>query len=122
MKNSTWKTKLSSRKFWAALISFLATLLFAIGCDDMSINQVKAVITSLAIVCVYILGEGIIDGATPSDIDELLEDYIDSIEDATVVADKIEADLDEFASITDDESVSDEVIDEIVDPSDADLE
>ena len=54
-----WKKKLTSRKFWAALVGFVTTLLVAFGVPDLQIEQVAAVITAAATLIAYIIGEGL---------------------------------------------------------------
>ena len=56
-----WKKKLTSRKFWAALVGFITTLLVAFGVPDLQIEQVAAVITAGATLIAYIIGEGLVD-------------------------------------------------------------
>lgn len=56
-----WKQKLVSRKFWAALVGFVTTLLVAFGIPDLQIEQVAAVITAAATLIAYIIGEGLVD-------------------------------------------------------------
>lgn len=56
-----WKQKLVSRKFWAAIIGFITTLLVAFGVPDLQIEQVAAVITAAATLIAYIIGEGLVD-------------------------------------------------------------
>ena len=56
-----WKSKLTSRKFWAALVGFVTTLLVAFGVPDLQIEQVAAVITAAATLIAYIIGEGLVD-------------------------------------------------------------
>ena len=56
-----WKQKLVSRKFWAALVGFVTTLLVAFGVPDLQIEQVAAVITAAATLIAYIIGEGLAD-------------------------------------------------------------
>ena len=58
-----WKQKLTSRKFWAAIITFITTLLVAFGVPDMTIEQVVAVITAGSSMIAYIIGEGLVDAA-----------------------------------------------------------
>lgn len=80
-----WKRKFSSRKFWAALISFIGTLLIAFGCDNITIEQVNGLIGAMATMCVYILGEGIVDasnGSTPNETPNELEDLLNKAQDA----------------------------------------
>lgn len=55
--------KLSSRKFWAALISFITTLMFTLGVDILTIEQVEAMIMAIATVAIYILSESAIDAS-----------------------------------------------------------
>ena len=56
-----WKKKLTSRKFWAALVGFITTLLVAFGVPDLQIEQVAAVIMAAATLIAYIIGEGLVD-------------------------------------------------------------
>ncbi|NLY20145.1 MAG: hypothetical protein GXZ08_02525 [Tissierellia bacterium] len=56
-----WKRKLSSRKFWAALVGFITALLTAFNIADAVAVQVAAVIMAFATLISYILAEGFID-------------------------------------------------------------
>ena len=58
-----WKQKLTSRKFWAALIGFVTSILVAFGVGDLTIEQIVAVITACASLIAYIIGEGLVDAA-----------------------------------------------------------
>ncbi len=58
-----WKQKLTSRKFWAAVIGFITALLVAFGVDDLTIEQVVSVISASAVLIAYIIGEGMVDAA-----------------------------------------------------------
>ena len=58
-----WKQKLTSRKFWAAVITFVTTVLVAFGVPDLTIEQVTAIITAGASMIAYIIGEGLVDAA-----------------------------------------------------------
>lgn len=58
-----WKQKLTSRKFWAAVITFITSLLVAFGVPDLTIEQVVAVVTASASMIAYIIGEGMVDAA-----------------------------------------------------------
>ncbi len=58
-----WKRKLTSRKFWAAVVGFLTAVLVIFGVDDLTIEQVTALITAAAVVVAYIFGEGMVDAA-----------------------------------------------------------
>ena len=63
MEKINWKQKLTSRKFWAALISVVTTLLVAFNVSNLTIEQVVAVITAAATLVAYIVGEGLVDAA-----------------------------------------------------------
>ena len=58
-----WKEKLTSRKFWAAVVSFVAALLAAFCVDEMTIGNVVSIVSALVVVAVYIFTEGKIDAA-----------------------------------------------------------
>ena len=55
--------KLTSRKFWAAIVGFVTGLLIYLGKSDAETAQIGALIMSGASVVAYILGEGLIDAA-----------------------------------------------------------
>jgi len=58
-----WKQKLTSRKFWVAITGFITTLLIAFGINELTIEQVIAIISAGATLIAYIIGEGIVDAA-----------------------------------------------------------
>jgi len=58
-----WKQKLTSRKFWAAVIGFVTAIMVAFGIGDLTIEQVVAVITAASTLIAYIIGEGMVDAA-----------------------------------------------------------
>lgn len=58
-----WKTKLTSRKFWAAIVNFVTQLMIAFKATDSEAAQVAAVIMAGAGVIAYIVGEGMADAA-----------------------------------------------------------
>ena len=61
-----WKQKLTSRKFWAALASFVAMLVVAFGGGQAQATQITALIMAGATVVAYIVGEGLVDAASAS--------------------------------------------------------
>lgn len=81
-----WKQKLTSRKFWAAVVNFVTQLMIAFGATQSAAVQVAAVIMAGAGVIAYIVGEGMADAAgaaadivvnttgEPPDVLENLED------------------------------------------------
>lgn len=58
-----WKKKLTSRKFWTAVASFVTLLITAFGVAEDTAAQVSAIIMAGAAVVAYILGEGLADAA-----------------------------------------------------------
>ena len=65
-----WKNKLTSRKFWAAIASFVSMRAVALGAAEETGAQITALIMAGASVIAYIVGEGLADaaGALPEDI------------------------------------------------------
>ena len=61
-----WKTKLVSRKFWAAVINFVSQLMIAFRYTESEVAQVAAIIMAGAGVIAYIIGEGMADAAGAS--------------------------------------------------------
>lgn len=55
--------KLTSRKFWIAVVGFIAPLLLAFGVSESDVAQVTAIITAGADVVIYLLAEGMADAA-----------------------------------------------------------
>lgn len=58
-----WKQKLTSRKFWAAIIGFVTAILVAFNVNNLTIEQVTGLITAAATLIAYIIGEGLVDVA-----------------------------------------------------------
>lgn len=63
MKNINWARKLTSRKFWAAVVGFVTPMMVAAGATDGTITQVTAIIMGGATLIAYIIGEGMADAA-----------------------------------------------------------
>lgn len=61
-----WKAKLTSRKFWAAICSFVGMLVIACRGTQELAAQITALIMAGASVIAYIIGEGLIDAAGAS--------------------------------------------------------
>ncbi len=53
--------KLTSRKFWAALVAFITALLVAFNVPDASVSQVSAIIMAFGSLIAYIFAEGWVD-------------------------------------------------------------
>ena len=56
-----WKRKLTSRKLWTAVTSFVALLVVAFGGTQNEATQITAIIMAGATVITYIIGEGFVD-------------------------------------------------------------
>jgi uncharacterized membrane protein len=56
-----WKSKLTSRKFWAAIVGFVSSVMAAFGATDNAVAQTAGVIMAGATVIAYIIGEGLVD-------------------------------------------------------------
>ena len=63
MSNIDWKTKLTSRKFWVAVVGFVVPLLVAFGMTDNQAAEVASIIMAGANMIAYIIGEGIVDSS-----------------------------------------------------------
>lgn len=61
MKKIDWVKKLTSRKFWAAIASFVSMMIMAFGGAESQATQVTALIMAGASVIAYIIGEGLTD-------------------------------------------------------------
>lgn len=75
MKNIDWVRKLTSRKFWAAVASFVSMMIVAFGGTENSATQIAALIMAGASVIAYIIGEGLTDTANAGiDVDNTIEE------------------------------------------------
>lgn len=63
MKKINWTRKLTSRKFWAAVVGFVSPVMVAAGAGDNEITQMTAIIMGGATLIAYIIGEGLTDAA-----------------------------------------------------------
>ena len=63
MNKIDWRKKLTSRKFWVALIGFISSLLVAFNVDSGSVEQITSIIMSGATLIAYILAEGFVDAS-----------------------------------------------------------
>lgn len=58
-----WKQKLTSRKFWAAVVGFITPILLAFRVSDSVITEVAGIIIAGGTMIAYIIGEGLIDAS-----------------------------------------------------------
>lgn len=63
MKNRTWIQKLTSRKLWVSIGSFVSMMIVATGGTENQAAQVAALIMAGATVLGYIIGEGLVDAS-----------------------------------------------------------
>lgn len=76
-----WKAKLSSRKFWAAVIGFITAVMVACNFDSITVEQVAAIIAAGGVLIAYILGESMVDKArAESQTQEITEEYVEEEE------------------------------------------
>lgn len=58
-----WRTKLTSRKFWVAIVGFISGILMAFKVDSQTAETISGVVMAGASVIAYIIGEGLADAA-----------------------------------------------------------
>lgn len=63
MKKIDWVRKLTSRKLWTAVASFVSMMIVATGGTENTATQVTALIMAGATVVAYIIGEGLTDAS-----------------------------------------------------------
>ena len=63
MNKINWVRKLTSRKLWTAVASFVSMMIVATGGTESIATQVTALIMAGASVVAYIIGEGLTDSS-----------------------------------------------------------
>lgn len=58
-----WKRKLTSRKFWLAIVNFVTLTVMAFGYSQAQADKIAAIIMAGASVVAYIIAEGLTDSA-----------------------------------------------------------
>ena len=58
-----WAKKLTSRKFWMAVVGFVTPLMLAFGMAEDTVTQVVAIIMAGADLVAYIIAEGLVDAS-----------------------------------------------------------
>ncbi len=61
MQNIDWKRKLTSRKFWMAVVGFATAVMQGAGMSENSIARVTSILMSGAVVIGYLVAEGLSD-------------------------------------------------------------
>lgn len=59
----SWKEKLTSRKFWAAVVGVILSVMVIFGYSDEEKTKATGLITATATLVSYIIGEGLTDSA-----------------------------------------------------------
>ena len=63
MSQIDWKRKLTSRKFWVAVVALASGMMLLFKVDGETVDKVCGVIMEAAAVIAYIIGEGLADAA-----------------------------------------------------------
>ena len=63
MTKSELIRKLTSRKFWLAIVGFITPLLLAFGVAESDVTQITAIIMAGADVVAFLIAEGMTDSA-----------------------------------------------------------
>lgn len=63
MGKINWAKKLTSRKFWAAVIGFVTPIMTIANVPDNTAVQITAIIMAGGTLIAYIIGEGMTDAA-----------------------------------------------------------
>lgn len=85
MHKINWVSKLTSRKWWTSIISFVTLIVIASGGTESTATQVASIIMAGAVVIGYTIGEGLVDKqSTNGDI------VIDASEVATLTTEEEE--------------------------------
>ena len=63
MTKIDWVAKLTSRKFWMAVVGLVSGILVAMKMDEQTVTQITGIIMAAASVVAYIIGEGLADAA-----------------------------------------------------------
>ncbi|GHV09453.1 hypothetical protein FACS1894217_13820 [Clostridia bacterium] len=69
-----WKRKLTSRKFWAAIVGFITPIIIMNGGGAEQVTQITAIVMSGATLIAYIIGEGLTDAAQNTNSESGKED------------------------------------------------
>jgi len=81
MKNIDWARKLTSRKLWLSIASFVSMMIVAAGGTENKAAQIAALIMAGATVIGYVIGEGLADNASAgTSVDQEIEYVTDKEE------------------------------------------
>ena len=81
MKHIDWARKLTSRKLWLSVASFVSMMIVATGGTENKAAQIAALIMAGATVIGYVIGEGLADNANAgTSVDQEIEYIADEEE------------------------------------------
>lgn len=63
MNKINWAQKLSSRKFWAALMALVVCIVAFTNCDQGTTEKIVALVGAIGSMVMYMLSETIVDAA-----------------------------------------------------------
>ena len=70
MRKINWVSKLTSRKWWTSIVSFVTLMVVALGGTESEATQIASIIMAGAVVIGYTIGEGLVDSTHSSTNDE----------------------------------------------------
>ena len=73
MNKIDWVRKLTSRKLWTAVGSFVSLLVVTLGYSENTAVQITGLIMAGATVVAYIIGEGLVDASSISASEDAAE-------------------------------------------------
>ena len=73
MNKIDWVRKLTSRKLWTAVGSFVSLLVVTLGYSENTAVQITGLIMAGATVVAYIIGEGLVDASSVSASEDAAE-------------------------------------------------
>ena len=73
MNKIDWVRKLTSRKLWTAVGSFVSLLVVTLGYSENTAVQITGLIMAGATVVAYIIGEGLVDASSISATEDAAE-------------------------------------------------
>lgn len=56
-----WIRKLTSRKFWVAVVGLVTSTMLVFGMAESDVSQIAGIIMQAATILAYIIGEGLTD-------------------------------------------------------------
>lgn len=65
-----WKRKLTSRKFWVAVVGLVTSLVLIFGGTEQEANRIGGIILQAATAIGYLIGEGLADSQTNVNVTE----------------------------------------------------